>query len=182
MNVRKSSFYFLIPIILLWACQGGSSLGDCEDCGFQCLDGGERNVVTNNCFLFDNCGFTYYPNSRIDTKESNGIAPGENNVFEFMVSNEAVEGIRQEITNSLIFETDATIRTFEINGKEFNSLNAHFKRETLNGNIDFVPARSGCIAGEEQASGVWFMYGKVQVPTQDGSEDMKFEARFDLPE
>lgn len=152
---------------------------DCEDCGFQCLTNGESNVVTNNCFLYDDCGFKYYFNSRIDISEDKGFSEGQNKVFEFTTSNDEVAGIRASLKNTIIFEVDDNLRVFEYNGEDFNRLNVQFRRESSSGNIGYDEVKIGCIAGEQQANGVWFVYGKINVPNVQVEESLKFEARFE---
>jgi hypothetical protein len=172
------NFSNIILLLFCFSCSSDFPV-ECEECGFNCLKGDEKKVENNNCQWFDDCAFNYYPNARIDTKQSSGIAPGDKNVFEFTSLTSAVEGIRPEVKNALIFETDPSIRTFWINGEDFKDLNVHFKRTCTCGNIAFTPAILGCIAGEQQAIGVWFMYGKATVQTPNGDEDVKFQARFD---
>lgn len=176
MRKQITLFFVLIPILI--SCRGNLPTA-CDDCGFQCLTNGEKNVVTNNCFLFDDCGFNYYLNSRIDITESNGFSDGNKKVFKLTTSNDAVEGIRLNLKNTLVFELDDEIRRFEYNGQDFNSLKVQFKRESGSNINGFDEVKIGCIAGEQQANGVWFVYGKVNVPNVDTDESVKFEARFE---
>lgn len=176
MIIKK--FLFFILLVSCLSCSNEPPV-ECEDCGFNCLKGDEKKVENNSCEWFDDCAFNYYPNARIDTKQSNGITAGDKNVFEFTSLTSAIEGIRPEVKNTLIFESEASIRTFWTKGEDFKDLNVQFKRTCVCGNISFSPARVGCIAGEQQALGVWFMYGKVSVQTPNGDEEIKFQARFD---
>ncbi len=174
----KDSNLYLFAILFCFSCVGDLPF-ECEECGFKCLEGDRKNIGTNNCSWFDDCGFLFYPDSRIDVTKSNGIGPGSNNIFEFKTTLFAIEGIRPEIVKTLIFESDPAIRTFELNGAGFKSLNVHFKQECVCGDVKLTPVEEGCIAGEQQATGIWFIYGKVMVNTPSGEEEMKFEARFD---
>lgn len=167
-------------VLFLIACNDFSFPPQCDDCGFQCLQEGERNIFTNNCPLGFTCEYNVYTNAKIDTSEPNGIGEGRNTVFEIITFTEAVAGTtNDDVRKTTIFEIPANQRTFYVSPEDLSKTRANLKNECffcLNPN--FVPADVGCIAGEQQASGIWFVYGKINFPYSDGNEEVKFEARF----
>ncbi|MGR3810815.1 hypothetical protein [Jiulongibacter sp. NS-SX5] len=176
----KSRLYLGLFSILffLLSCGENELPESCDNCGFQCLTGEEKKLINNGCLWYDDCSFNYYRNSNIDLSGESSIQDGDKNVFEFKTMDTEVAGIRPEIKNTLLFETDPLDKTFWVNGNDFKKLNVHFKRTCTCGNVELSPAKSGCIAGEEQAPGVWFMFGKAIVTTPNGDEEVAFEARF----
>lgn len=170
-----------LVFLFLVSCNDFSFPPQCDDCGFQCLEEGEPNVFTNNCPLGFTCDYNVYTNAKIDISEPNGIGEGRNNVFEIITFTEAVAGTTDDdVRRTTLFEIPASQRTFYVSSEDLSRTKANLKLECFFcPNPNFVPAGVGCIAGEQQASGIWFVYGKVNFPYSDGDEEVKFEARFD---
>jgi hypothetical protein len=171
-----------ISFILLFivACNSWSFPPKCDDCGFVCLQEGEINVFTNNCPLGFTCEYNVYPNSKVDLSEPSGVGKGRNTVFEMITYTEAVaNNTNDDIRKTMIFEIPADQRTFYVAPEGLTKTKAHLKTECLCLTTDFVSGELGCIAGEMQFDGVWFVYGKVSFSYPYGTEEMKFEARFD---
>lgn len=175
-RIVSVSFLFLFAV----ACNDFSFPPKCDDCGFVCLQDGERNVFTNICPLGFTCEYNVYTNSRIDISEPSGIGEGRNNVFEMITYTEAVaNNPADDIRKTMIFEIPADQRTFYVSTEDLTKTKAQLKTECICPNTTFIASEVGCIAGEMQFDGVWFVYGKVDFEYPYGTEEVKFEARFD---
>ncbi|MFB0946661.1 MAG: hypothetical protein QMB24_11030 [Spirosomataceae bacterium] len=171
----------LISIVLfIVACNDWSFPPKCDDCGFICLQEDELNVFTNRCPLGFTCEYNVYTDSKVDISEPSGISKGRNTVFEMITYTEAVaSNINDDIRRTMIFEIPTDQRTFYVSPEDLTKTRAHLKTECICPTTQFVSGELGCIAGEMQFDGVWFVYGKVSFTYPYGTEEMKFEARFD---
>ena len=167
-------------ILFFFSCNNFSLPPQCEDCGFICLQEGELNVFTNICPLGFTCEYNVYTNAKVDISEPSGIGKGRNTVFEMITYTEGVINIADdEVRRTMVFEIPADQRTFYVSPGDLSKTNAFLKSECFCLNTDFVPAGIGCLAGEKQANGIWFLYGKIAFPYSYGNEEVKFEARFE---
>lgn len=177
--MAKLSSSFSIILLFLASCNNFSFPPQCDDCGFQCLQEGELNVFTNICPLGFTCEYNVYQNAKVDISKPSGIGKGRNTVFEMITFTEAVINIADDdVRRTMVFEIPAGQRTFYVSPGDLAKTNAFLKSECFCLNTDFVPAGVGCVAGEEQANGVWFLYGKISFPYSYGNEEVKFQARF----
>lgn len=185
--MKKFTFGFLLILILNQACskKGGQITNDdnnvptCENCDFTCLEINESNVITNNCLMNWECNFNVIPQSRVDLNEFEGLANGAKNAFQMIYSTQGDLAIADdEFKNILVFELAESQNSFSVEDAELEAMQVHFRRVCYCIETDFIPVTSGCIQGEKQLDGSWFIQGKLNLSYSFGDFDVKFDAQF----
>lgn len=157
-----------------------SDVPQCENCEFDCLVEGEEDVITNTCLPNYNCSFKLLPNSEFDKDEFGGFANGSKTVFQMITETEGDEKIADdEFTNILIFEIDEKQESFQVSEEELKNVNVHFKKVCFCSEVRFIAASSGCLKGQRQSDGSWYIQGKLTIPYSYGDQVVKVDARFE---
>jgi hypothetical protein len=173
-------FVFILIFLGCQACNKEEmAIPTCENCDFTCLDANETDVITNECIENWECSFRSFPSSIVDLEQLEGVASGNKRVFQIIKSTEGEELIADdEFTHVLVFELEEDQQSFSVEGTELQDLNVHFRRICFCTDIDFKAATSGCMQGEQQADGSWFIQGNLTIPYGSFDREMKFEAHF----
>ncbi len=151
----------------------------CENCAFTCLDANEPDVISNGCLDNWDCQFKFTPQSSVDITKNEGLASGDKTVFQMINSTEgAVEIADDEFTNILVFELDESQSSFSVEGDELSTMNVHFRRVCFCVDRGFQAVTVGCMQGEKQPDGTWFVQGNLTVPFSFGDVAIKFDAQF----
>lgn len=176
--MNKSILGLLLLLILMQSCKK-DEIPTCENCNFTCIDANESNVLTNNCIENWECNFKVNSQSTIDIEAFNGKTDGNKNVFQIINSTEGSPDIADdEFTNILIFELEESQNSFSVQGSELENMQVHYKRVCFCPNVSFEPISSGCLQGEKQPDGTWFVQGKLVAPASVGGMEIKFDSQF----
>lgn len=178
--MQKTIFLSLLTLILLQSCQQDEAqIPTCEGCEFTCLAANDPDVVTNACLDNWDCQFKFTPLSRVDTTHSQGLGSGNKTVFQMINSTEgSAEIADDEFTHILVFELDESQQSFSVEGDELSDLNVHFQRICFCIDRGFQAVTVGCMQGEKQPDGTWFVQGNLSVPFSFGDIEVKFDAQF----
>lgn len=153
----KNTILLLFSILLIFSACDKEKIPSCADCNFTCLDQSEPNVYTNDCRDNWECSFKVMSQSKVDLAEPKGVSIGNKNVFQMVRSTEGEEDIADdEFTEILVFELDASQESFSYEASEL-SLQVHFKRVCFCPEVIFNPIVDGCLQGEKQTDGTWFV-------------------------
>lgn len=152
----------------------------CEDCNFTCFDTDEPNVITDDCIDNWTCSFLATPQSMVDLEEHEGRSAGTKNVFQMINWTEGSPAIADdEFQHVLVFELDESQTSFSAEGDQFEEMKVHFKRVCFCADgVQFMPLTEGCLQGEKQAEGNWFIQGHLPISYSWGEMEVKFEAQF----
>lgn len=177
MKISTIKFAPLVFICLIASCI--NSVPVCENCEFTCLDGTESDILTNDCLTDYECTFKILGDSEINIEESSGIGDGNKTVFEMITHTEGSPLIiDDEFTNTFIFELDASQESFSVENEELEAMNAHSRRICFCPNHDFYKLTQGCMQGEKQDDGTWFIQADLIQPEELGEVELKFELQF----
>jgi hypothetical protein len=151
----------------------------CETCNFTCLDANEADVISNACLDNWQCTFSFSPQSKVNTNEQEGVSSGDQNVFQMINYTEGSEEIADdEFTNILVFELDETQDSFSAQDNELEAMKVHYRRICFCSETEFKAVNSGCLQGEKQADGSWFIQGNLNVAYGFGNIEVKLDAQF----
>ena len=179
-TLENATFVFLLALILLQACDEiDPPISTCENCNFTCIDANESDVMTNNCIDNWECDFKVIPQSKVDISEFEGHKSGDKNVFKMKTSTQGDSMIADdEYTHILVMELDKTQNSFSVESSELANMNVHFKRVCFCSVVEFQALNAGCIQGEKQSDGTWFIQGNLTIPYSFGDIDVKLDAQF----
>ena len=158
----KNTFFLLFPMLfLISACDKEKmEVPLCEDCNFTCLGQNEPNILTNDCQDNWDCSFRVRSQSKIALEEPQGVSSGDKHVFQMIRSTEGEEAIADdEFTEILVFELEASQNSFSVEEEELQSMQVHFRRVCFCSDVNFRPVTEGCLQGEKQEDGSWFVQG-----------------------
>jgi len=173
----KKLALFLLILGTLNSC--GDDIPECIDCNFTCLDKNEENVMSNTCSGGE-CLFKIYPNTEVNLSEEEGLKAGNKNSFSFIFTKEDVPEIADdEITTILVFELAQEKESFSVENDQLKQLNLNFRTLCYCVHTDFVEISSGCMQGERQSDGKWFIQANLVFDYPDSNAEVKFEAFFD---
>lgn len=176
----KKSIYSIFCIFFILVSCSQIDVPKCENCEFNCIADGEKDVITNTCKSNYDCSFKILPNSQFAKDEYNGYKNGKNIVFQMITSTEGDERIADdEFTNILVFEIPSDQSSFKVTEQELTSMNVHYKTVCFCANVEFIAASAGCMQGEKQSDGSWFIQGSLTIPFPYGDQEVKFDARFE---
>lgn len=161
----KRTIFFLFSILLiLSACKKEEDkVPTCEDCNFTCLGQSEPNVYTNDCQDNWTCSFKVFSASSIDLDENLGVVSGNKNVFQMIRSTEGDPMIADdEYTNVLVFDLAEDQNSFSVEDSDLAMMRVHYRSLCFCSEVDFKPVTTGCLQGEKQADGSWFVQAFVE--------------------
>lgn len=178
--MKNSIFTFFLILILFQACKKDEDLiPTCENCSFTCIDMNDTDVITNNCIDNWECTFRVVPQSKVHLIENYGVSAGDKNVFQMINFTEgALEIADDEFTNILVFELNESQNSFSVEDSELIKMKVHFRISCFCSEVEFKPVTSGCIQGEKQSDGTWFIQGNLKIPYSYGDVEVKFDAQF----
>lgn len=169
----RISLILLISILFLFSSCNKDKIATCQDCDFTCLDGIDTNVYTNECRDNWTCSFNLLEQSKISTEEGQGVVSGDKTVFQMIRSTEGDPMIADdEFTEILVFEIPSSQERFSEDASEL-SLQVNFKRVCFCANVMFNPIVEGCLQGEKQEDGTWFVQAYL-----DGDVEFGIDAQF----
>lgn len=176
----RDTILLLFTVLLFFqACSKSDNKVDiptCDDCEFTCI--GEDNgleIWTNDCRDNWTCEFEVLTNSRIATDETFGIGDGDNTVFRMVASTQGDLAIADdEFTSILVFELDSGQESFSLEGDALLDMNVQHLLSCFCPNVAFRPAASGCLQGERQDDGSWFVQSNLTF------NDLNFDTPFEL--
>ncbi len=169
-----------LATFLLFSCDDEAvEIPTCDDCNFTCLDANEADVITNACLDNYQCTFSITPQSKVDTDEQEGRSDGDQNVFQMINDTEGSAAIADdEFTNILVFELDESQNSFSAEDNELTGMKTHYRRICHCGETEFKAINSGCLQGEKQPDGSWFVQGNLNVAYGFGIIEVKLDAQF----
>lgn len=179
--MKYMTLALLIAATLLTACKKEEvSIPTCENCNFTCVDTSDPDVTTNDCLDNWTCDFNLKPQSKVDIGEYDGLAEGGKNVFQMILRTEgSLQVADDELTVILVFELEPSQTSFSVEDSELEALNVYYRRVCFCLETAFVSINSGCMQGEQQSDGSWFVQGNLSVPYSFGDVDVMFDARFE---
>ena len=179
--MKNLIFGCLLAFILFQSChKNEEQVATCENCSFTCLDSNETDVITNGCINNWECNFVVTPQSKVDITEYEGLGSGAKNVFQMINSTQGDVSIADdEFTTILVFELADSQDSFAVEDSELENMKVHFRRvcHCVEG-VEFSAITTGCIEGEKQADGTWFIQGNLHILYSFGEVAIKFEAQF----
>lgn len=172
----------LLASILFTSCKKDKvEIPTCENCNFTCVDASDPDVTTNDCLENWTCNFNLKPQSKVDTGEYGGLADGGKNSFQMILSTEGSLDIADdEFTKILVFELEESQTSFSVEGSELEAMNVYYRVICFCTEKAFIAVNSGCIQGEKQSDGSWFVQGNLTVPYSYGDVEVSFDARFEV--
>ena len=178
--MQHALFLSLLTLVLLQSCnKDDAQTPTCENCHFTCLDANEPDVISNSCLDNWDCNFKFIPQSSVDITDYEGLASGDKTVFQMVNSTEGSAQIADdEFTNILVFELDESQLSFSVEGDELSTMNVHFRRVCFCVDRGFQAVTVGCMQGEKQPDGTWFIQGNLTIPFSFGDIEVKFDAQF----
>ena len=178
--MKKSILGYLITAILFVACNKNEiQIPTCENCNFTCLEINETDILTNNCINNWECNFKIAPKSKVDLSKIDGLTLGDKIVFQMFKSTEGNIGVADdEIYEILVFEIDKNQNSFSVRDEELENMAVNFRRICYCTEVEFKNIISGCMQGEKQSDGTWFIQGNLNVLYSFGNEEVKFDAKF----
>jgi len=139
----------------------------------------ENDVITNNCFDNWECSFNIFSQSKVDIDEVEGHTAGDKNIFQLTYSTQGDDGIADdEVYYTLVMELDALQNSFSAEGEELEDMNTHFRKACFCADVRYKTVTSGCIQGEKQSDGTWFIQGNLEMLESSEPIDVKFDAQF----
>jgi hypothetical protein len=181
--MKNITFLFLFAFLLFQACNNDhrifNNVPTCENCNFTCVESIDTNTFTNDCRNNWDCSFIVIDESKVDIDESPGYANGNKNVFLMSSYTEGNPAIADdEFTYNLVFELDDSQNSFSVENEDLKNMNVHFQRSCFCSFRDFMPLTSGCLQGEKQADGTWFIQGNLIATYDWGDIEVKIDAQF----
>jgi len=178
--MKNSIYIFFLAIFLFQACdKKDDPIATCENCNFTCLDANEPDVITNDCINNWECSFKLTPQSKVELSNYDGLASGDKNVFQMINSTEGDLMIADdEYTNFLVFELEESQDSFSVTDTEMEAMQVHYKVLCFCSEVEFKSVTSGCMQGEKQSDGTWFIQGNLIVSYDFGDVEVKVDAKF----
>jgi len=171
-------FTLFLGLILFQSCDK-EPVETCENCNFTCIDANETDVITNACIDNWECTFRVTDQSQIDLTEYEGRGSGVKNVFQMITFTQEDTMIADdEYNNILVFELDENQNSFSVEDSDLAHMNVHYRRVCFCSETDFIAVNSGCLQGEKQSDGTWFVQGKLNVSYSFGNVEVKVDAQF----
>ena len=169
---------FFVVLVLVQSCNKDEN-PSCENCNFTCLDMNETDVISNTCIDNWDCNFKVTPQSKVDVNNPLGVSGGDENVFQMINETDGVLEIADdEFTNILVFELDESQDSFSVEDGELEDMQVHYKSICFCPDVVFKEVISGCLQGEKQSDGTWFIQGNLNLPSSFGNVEIKFDAQF----
>lgn len=178
--MKKLIFGYLLPALLFVSCnENEPQIPTCENCKFTCLEENETDILTNDCINNWECNFKVVPKSKVDLSKNEGLASGDKNVFQMFKSTKGNMGVADdEISEILVFEINKNQNSFSVKDEELENMSVNFRTICYCKEVQFKKIISGCMQGEKQSDGTWFIQGNLNVPYSFGNKEVKFEAKF----
>ncbi|MEZ4911093.1 MAG: hypothetical protein R2774_09540 [Saprospiraceae bacterium] len=178
--MKKSISVYLISAILFVACnKNETQIPTCENCNFTCLEINEPGILTNNCINNWECNFKVVPKSKVDLSKHDGLALGDKIVFQMIKSTQGIKEVADdEISEILVFEIDENQNSFSVSDEELENMAVSFRRICYCPEVEFKRIISGCMQGEKQSDGTWFIQGNLNLHYSSGPKEIKFDAKF----
>ncbi len=173
--------FLLLTTLLFHACNSDDDprMPVCEACNFTCLDLSESEIFSNSCGANWVCSFKLNEQSQVDITDTRGFVDGIRNVFSMVNSTQgSLQATDDEITNTLVFDLGNIQSEFSSENEELAALNVHFKRVCFCAETNFKAVTSGCLQGEKQSNGNWFVQGDLTIPYSFGDIDVHIDAEF----
>lgn len=169
-----------LAFLLLQACNNDDVvIPTCENCNFTCLDMIDNEVFTSNCRDNYDCMYRVFTQSEVDIEEEKGFKSGDKNVFLMETETEGEPNIADdEFKNTLVFELDESQNSFSVDGNALSDMNVYFKRTCFCTEVEFKPVATGCLQGEKQTDGTWFVQGNLTISYSWGDFEVKVDAQF----
>lgn len=175
--MKKLFWIFSLVLVLVQSCNKDEA--NCENCNFTCLDMNETDVISNDCIDNWDCNFKVTPESKVDVNDPSGVSSGDKNVFQMVNETDGLlEYIDDEVTNILVFELDESQNSFSVEDSELEDMQVRFKRICFCPEGVFREVTSGCLQGEKQSDGTWFVQGNLNLLLSHGNEEIKVDAQF----
>ena len=170
----------LLAISICIGCsKNGIEIPTCENCDFTCIDENETDVLTNECIENWDCVYAIVDNSKVDLNQKEGFSTGEKTVFRMVNSTQGSITIADdEFTNTLVFELKDTQTSFSAIDNELKDMNVFYKVECYCLGVEFIPVSVGCMEGQKQPNGNWFIQGDLKVTHLVQNLEVKFNAEF----
>ena len=176
--LKRLATLLIINLILISCKKEKSKIETCADCNFTCVDENDVDVITNNCLPNWECSFQIFENSTIDTEEYEGYTSGNKRIFQMIKHTNGSEQIADdEFTDIVIFELDKNQTSFSAEDADLRLMNAHFKTVCFCSDVWFKPIIKGCLQGEKQEDGTWFIQGNLTTINYN-VEEWKIDAKF----
>lgn len=178
--MTKSIFGYLLTSILFVACnKNETQIPIYGNCNFTCLEINETDILNNNCINNWECSFKVVSNSKVDLSKNEGLALGDKIAFQMLKSTEGdLEIADDEFTDILVFELDENQNSFCVRDEELELMVVNFRTFCYCAEREFKKIISGCMQGEKQSDGTWFIQGNLNVPYSSGNKEVKFNAKF----
>ncbi len=182
--MKQSIPLLFAALIILQGCTKGDDpvIPRCDDCEFTCIDEDNTlDVWVNDCKNNWSCTFEVLRNSTIGTDLVTGVQEGDNTVFRMQSSTEGDIAIADdEFTVILIFELDSGQDSFSVVDEELDALNVYHKYVCFCPAVEFRPAVSGCLQGERQDDGSWYLQCNLTFsnPNFDNPLEVLVDAQF----
>ncbi len=180
--MKKLIFKIILLTLLSQSCsKSGTEIRSCEHCNFTCIDMNETDIITNDCIDNWECNFKIIPESKVNINETQGASEGDGIVFQMVNRTEGDLAIADdEFTNILVFELNNSMNSFSAEDGELEIMNMHYRTICYcdQQHTAFKIITSGCIQGEKQSDGTWFVQGKLDIDSPNGISLVKFESQF----
>lgn len=177
--MKRLIFIYFLFVVLLPSCSK-KEIPTCENCSFTCIAEEETDVLTNDCIDNWQCTFKVIPQSQVAINEGQGVGSGDKNVFQMHNSTQGHEAIADdELVNILVFELDESQNSFSVEDKDLAEMQVHYITICFCLDVEFKPVTSGCLQGEKQADGTWWVAGNLNATSTVGDVEVKFEAQFE---
>ena len=179
--MRNTILFLLSILVVLSSCsKDKEKVLSCEDCNFTCLDQSEPNVYTNDCRDNWECSFKVFSQSSIDLDENLGVVSGDKNVFQMVRSTDGDDDIADdEFTNVLVFDLEEAQNSFSVEDGDLAIMRVHYRSICFCREVDFNAITTGCLQGEKQADGSWFVQGYIEGSSESGgSFEFGVDAQF----
>lgn len=169
----------LCSLFLLQSCKDEMMLPSCDDCDFTCIDDlTNSDILTIACKDNWTCEYTVSPESEVNLDEYEGIGSGNKIVFQVKTSTVGeVNIIDDEITDIVVFELNASQTSFSVEGDQLADMEVHAVKYCFCPS-QFIRPISGCIQGEMQADGTWYVQGNLTFEGFDGTTAVLFDSTF----
>jgi hypothetical protein len=175
--MKNYQLLFIVMLFFLAACNSDPiKVTTCEDCNFTCVDSNQLNIFTNSCRDNWECTFEVMNGSTVDLDQTFGISNGNKTVFKVEMVRTSVEPYvisDYESTNILVFELDEPQNSFSVEDSELSNMRIHYRNICYCADITFKPITLGCLQGEKQIDGSWFVQGYFE-----DSFDFGLDAQF----
>ncbi len=181
--MKKIFIISVVPLLLLQSCSKNEDpvIPRCDDCEFTCIeDGDEDDLITNQCRDNWECSYNILLDSKVDIGNGQGVTQGDKTVFQLINSTQGAPEIADdELSIFLVFELDNATDSFSVDDEMLNGLDVQYIAYCFCPAIEFVRPSSGCLQGEKQSDGTWFIQGNLAFDDfNNGDYSLKVEAQF----